>query len=186
MTHLPIPTFETERLILRAVTEADAPAYEKHFVDYAVINQLAAAVPWPYPQGGVLDWIQTHILPNQGKDLWAWGLVLKEPPTELIGCVELWRHGKPENRGFWLSRRYWGQGLMTEAVVPIMNYAFDVLGFESLVFANAVGNVRSRRIKEKTGARFVRTEPAQFVNPEYSEREVWELTKAEWIAHRGA
>jgi RimJ/RimL family protein N-acetyltransferase len=75
---------------------------------------------------------------------------------------------------------------MTEAVVPIMNCAFDDLGFEKLVFARAVGNVRSRRIKEKTGARFIRTEPAQFVNPEYSEREIWELTKDEWIACRDA
>ena len=180
-----LPTFETERLILRGITEADTPAYEKHFVDYAIISQLDSAIPWPYPQGGVLDWIRTHIVPNQGSELWAWGIVLKAQPAELIGCIELLRQGKPHNRGFWLSQRYWGQGLMTEAVVPVTNYAFDVLGFERLIFANAVGNVGSRRIKEKTGARFLRTEPAQLVNPEYSEREIWELTKEEWIASRG-
>lgn len=184
MIHL--PTFTTERLILRAVTEADVPAYERHFVDYAIISQLAAAIPWPYPQGGVLDWVHTHIVPNQGRDLWAWGLFLKEQPEELIGCVELLRHGKPENRGFWLSRTYWGRGLMTEATLPILDYAFGDLGFETLIFANAVGNVGSRRVKEKTGARLIRTEPAQFVNPAYREREIWELTKDEWIACRGA
>ena len=40
-----LPIFTTERLILREVTEADAPAYEKHFVDYEVISQLASVVP---------------------------------------------------------------------------------------------------------------------------------------------
>ena len=53
-----LPVFTTERLILREVTEADAPAYEKNFVDYEVINQLASVVPWPYPAGGVLDFIR--------------------------------------------------------------------------------------------------------------------------------
>jgi RimJ/RimL family protein N-acetyltransferase len=53
-----------------------------------------------------------------------------------------------------------------------------------LVFANAVGNERSHRIKEKTGARLLRTEPAKFVNPLYTEREIWEITKDEWNAFR--
>jgi hypothetical protein len=61
---------------------------------------------------------------------------------------------------------------------------FDHLGFEKLVFANAVGNVRSRRIKEKTGARQLRTEPAKFVNPLDTEREILEITKDEWNAFR--
>jgi RimJ/RimL family protein N-acetyltransferase len=73
---------------------------------------------------------------------------------------------------------------MTEAVLPITDYAFDSLGFERLFFSNAVGNQRSRRVKEKTGARFLRTEPANFVNPIYAGREVWELTKDEWRAFK--
>ena len=75
---------------------------------------------------------------------------------------------------------------MTEAVIPIMDYAFDVLGFEVLVFSNALGNDRSRRIKEKTGAKLIRTEPAQFVDPAFTERELWELTAAAWREFRQA
>ena len=59
-----------------------------------------------------------------------------------------------------------------------------MLGFEVLVFANAVGNLRSRRIKEKTGARLLRTEPAEFVDPSFKDREIWELSKSEWTAAR--
>jgi RimJ/RimL family protein N-acetyltransferase len=71
---------------------------------------------------------------------------------------------------------------MTEAVKPVTDYAFDVLGFERLVLANAVGNPASRRMKERIGAVFLRTEPANYVNPRYTEREVWELTKEFWKA----
>ena len=175
-----IPSFETDRLVLRGVTLADVPAYERHFIDYEVISHLSSGVPWPYPKDGVRDFLSDVVLPQQGEDKWLWGLFLKDDPEELIGAVELWRKGRPEHRGFWLGRAHWGQGLMTEAVIPVMDYAFDELGFETLVFANAVGNTASRRIKEKTGARLLRVEPATFVNPAYTEHEVWELTKAEW------
>jgi [ribosomal protein S5]-alanine N-acetyltransferase len=110
----------------------------------------------------------------------VWGILPKEQPSEIIGVVDLWRTGTPENRGFWLGRKYWGKGLMTEAVFPIMDYAFDVLGFERLFFSNALGNEKSRRVKEKTGARFLRTEPGKFVSPSYREREIWELTRDQW------
>lgn len=110
----------------------------------------------------------------------VWGIFLKEAPDELIGAVDLWREGKPEHRGFWLGRKYWGQGFMTEAVEPVMDYAFDELGFDVLIFANAVGNIGSRRIKEKTGARLLRVEPAKFVDPKFTEHEIWELRKEDW------
>jgi ribosomal-protein-alanine N-acetyltransferase len=175
-----IPTFETKRLILKEVSLADVPAYEKYFVDYEVIGHLSSTVPWPYPKNGVKEFLERFIIPEQGKDRWFWGIYLKDKPDEIIGGVDLWRKGKPENRGFWLGRPFWGNGYMTEAVEPVMSYAFDELGFEKLIFANAVGNSRSRRIKEKTGARLIDVRPAKFVNPGYTEHEVWELSKHEW------
>jgi RimJ/RimL family protein N-acetyltransferase len=175
-----VPKFETDRLILRGVTLEDEPSYKKNFVDYEVIRHLSAAVPWPYPENGIKDFIQRYIIPNQGKDHWIWGLFLKEEPDELVGVVDLWREGRPENRGFWLARRHWGKGLMTEAVRPIMDYAFRELNFEKLVFANALGNRSSRRIKEKTGAKLIDVRDAKFVDPQYTKHEIWELTKGDW------
>lgn len=179
------PLFLTQRLILRELTEADAESYEKNFATYDIVSELNKSVPWPFPKGGVLEYLNAEIFPKQGRVAWTWGIVLKDKPNEIIGTINLWREGTPENRGFWLAREYWGQGIMTEAVTPVMNYAFDNLGFEKLIFANAAGNFRSRRIKEKTGARLIRLEPAEFVNPDYKLREVWELTKLEWYRLQG-
>jgi RimJ/RimL family protein N-acetyltransferase len=175
-----LPVFETKRLILRAVKESDAGDWQKHFDDYEVIRNLSALVPWPYPKDGVLTFLKSQILPQLGINRWVWGIFLKDNPDELIGCVDLWREGKPEHRGFWLGKKYWNQGIMTEAVGPVMDYAFSELGFTVLVFANAVGNKRSRRIKEKTGARLLRVEPAKFVDPAFTEHEIWELRKEDW------
>ncbi len=175
-----IPIFETQRLILKGVTVDDIPSYERYFVDYEVISHLSSAVPWPYPKNGVEDFLNQFIFPDQGISQWLWGIFEKKNPDELIGVVHLWKQGRPENRGFWLGKPFWGKGYMTEAVEPVMDYAFDHLGFTKLVFANAVGNEKSRRVKVKTGARFIDIRPAKFVNPSYTEHEIWELTKDEW------
>lgn len=180
-----LPTFATERLLLRAVAPADIPYYEKHFIDYEVISHLSSAVPWPYPPNGVSDFLNQFIFPAQGRDQWLWGIFEKQNPSELIGVVHLWREGRPENRGFWLGKPFWGKGYMTEAVGPVMDYAFNSLGFDKLTFANAVGNEKSRRVKEKTGARLLEVKPAKFVNPTYTEHEVWELTADDWKKTRG-
>lgn len=65
-----IPRFETERLLLRGVTLADEQAYKRNFVDYEVIRHLSVAVPWPYPESGIRDFIHNFILPNQGRNRW--------------------------------------------------------------------------------------------------------------------
>ena len=177
---------ETDRLVLRPISERDVPAYEKHFVDYDVIRHLSRKTPWPYPDNGVYEYVTEHIIPSQGNDRWYWGIYLKNRNDELVGGIELWRPGNPENRGFWLGKSHWGNGYMTEAVIPVIDIAFNELGFSILVFSNAKGNDRSGRVKEKTQARYIRTEPFSFVDPVYTEREIWELTKQEWMSRIAA
>ncbi|CAO3420012.1 GNAT family N-acetyltransferase [Azospirillum doebereinerae] len=174
-----IPQLFTERLTLRGVTEADVEAYERNFIDYEVVRHLSAVIPWPYPEDGISTFIRDQVLPVQGRDRWVWGLHLKGVDG-LIGAIDLWRPGRPENRGFWLGRSFWGRGYMTEAVVRVTDFAFQDLGFDHLVFTNAVGNRRSHDIKARTGATLVGVAPAKFVDPAYNEHEIWRLTKEQW------
>ncbi len=176
-----IPVFETKRLLLREVKLSDSDSYQKNFVDYNVIRYLSSLVPWPYPENGVYEFIKNEIIPNQGIDRWMWGIFIKDKPNELIGCIDLWKSGKPEHRGFWLARKHWNKGFMTEATHPILDYAFNSLGFKELIFANALGNIASRRIKEKTGCEFIKTTPAKYVDPEFTEQELWRLTREQWV-----
>lgn len=179
-----IPTFETQRLILRGVLESDAEEYARHFINYEVIRHLAAGVPWPYPDDGIMTYIKDQILPFQGDSKWVWAITFKESPDTLIGVVELLSGEYPFNRGFWLGEQFWGKGIMMEAVEPVTDFAFQTLGFKVLTFANAAGNIRSARIKEKSGARFVRRESAKFVDPNLLERDVFELTPQDWLGRK--
>jgi RimJ/RimL family protein N-acetyltransferase len=124
------------------------------------------------------------LMPNQGITNWTWAICLKDSPNQLIGVIELIRDRRPSNRGFWLDRDYRGKNYMAEAAAVVNDYAFNVLGFDKLVFDNAVGNVPSRKIKERTGATFIGIVKARFVDPQITELEQWELTKDAWQAYR--
>lgn len=184
MSKIITPTFETQRLILRELTLSDKESYQKNFNNYEVIKNLSAAVPWPYPENGAEFFIQNIVKPNQGITRWDWAITLKTHPSEVIGSIGLFHPGAPENRGFWLAQKYWGQGLMTEAVTPVTEFAFNILNLNELVFANAVGNTKSRRVKEKTGATFSESRPLKFVNPDFTHSEYWKLSKEDWLKSR--
>ncbi len=176
-----IPSFYTERLILRAPSMEDAKSYQEHFDDYEVIRNLSNAIPWPYPTNGAYEYLKNVVIPMQGKDRWTWGIYLKSKPLELIGCVDIFKRSDRGNRGFWLGRKFWNQGIMSEAVKPIVDYAFLQLGFEKLIFENALGNMGSRKIKEKTGARFIGIKNSLHVDPKLNQSEQWELRRENWL-----
>lgn len=179
-----IPTFHTERLILKAPNLNDAENYQKYFSDYEVVRNLSDLIPWPYPENGAREYLNNIVIPLQGKDRWTWGIYTKEKPGELIGCIDLFKRRTDRgNRGFWLGKKFWNQGMMTEAVKPITDYAFLHLGFDKLAFNNAQGNIGSRRVKEKTGARFIGTKISSHVDPSLNQSEQWELTREDWLKH---
>jgi RimJ/RimL family protein N-acetyltransferase len=53
--------------------------------------------------------------------------------------------------GYWLGRRYWGRGIMTEAVQSATQWAFDTLRVRR-IWANVMEpNTASARVLEKSG-----------------------------------
>lgn len=178
----PVPLLLTERLRLEPLSMEHATSYREHFVDYEVIRHLSSTVPWPYPEDGVETYFRDHVLRGMGESCWHWALCLLDKPGETIGSVGLFWPGIPENRGFWLGRAFWGKGYMGEAVEAVNTFAFTELGCEQLILSNAVGNRRSRRVKERNGAVYMGVAPSGFVDPEYTESERWLLTRDAWFS----
>lgn len=180
MNQYQVLSIETDRLLLRAHTLEDSQSYQKHFATYSVISNMAKNVPWPYPEDGAYNYLKNFILPEQGLTRWDWAITLKENPSEVIGSVGLWKEALPGNRGFWLSEKYWNMGLMSEATAPIIDFAFNELNFK--ILTNAAENKGSRRVKEKSGAVLVSLSTVDYNNPEYSDSEIWVLTKKAWFS----
>jgi [ribosomal protein S5]-alanine N-acetyltransferase len=89
------------------------------------------------------------------------------------------------NRGFWLAPEFQNRGLMTEAVIAVTGYWFDVLRFTVLRVPKAVGNAASRRISEETGMRVIGVEDQDYVSGRLP-AEIWKITDQEWREKRAS
>ena len=173
---------ETSRLLLSPLALDDAEQVQPLFAQWEIVQHLNGKVPWPFPDDGVLIYYREVALPAIARqEEWHWTARRRESPDEVIGAIGLTRG--EINRGFWLTQRWQGQGLMTEAVAAVNDYWFDVLGFPLLRTTKAVANIGSRRISEKTGMRIVSVGESDYVKGRLPS-ETWEITAAEWRVWR--
>lgn len=77
---------------------------------------------------------------------------------EPIGIIDVVNYidGDPEI-GYCLSKKYWNQGLMTEACEAFVKYLFDI-GFAKVLIKAVVENIGSNRVIEKCGFKFAHQE----------------------------
>ncbi len=176
-----IPEGTTERLILRPLELADAPRIQYLFPHWEIVRYLQNRVPWPYPSDGAEFYCREIALPQMERgEAWHWTIRLRCAPAEMIGFISLVK-GEADNRGFWLSPPWQGQGLMSEACAWANDFWFDVLGFPVLRVAKAAANTASRRISERQGMRLVGVAEKDYVSGRLPS-EVWEITADEWRA----
>ena len=58
--------------------------------------------------------------------------------------------------GFVLSQKYWGLGIMSEAVIKVLHYGFFEENIDSVVCSHFINNIQSKRVIEKCGFRYQR------------------------------
>lgn len=181
------PVLETDRLILRPLTIADAPAVQKYFNNWNVIKNMGAQVPWPYPDDGAEDFLKNSSLPRMAKgEAHVWAMTLK-PDDACIGVMEFRLQANAEgHRGFWLAEHLWGQGLMSEATAAVNDFVFDVLGFDEFIETNAEWNVASRELKKKSGAVFIEAIDKPQPGGGTRKTETWRITRDGWKGARRA
>ncbi len=82
-----------------------------------------------------------------------WGMFLNDS-TRLIGLVGIYHveaHNQRAEVGYILHRDFHNQGLVTEAVETVVDFAFNTLEFHSLAAVIDTSNIASERVLIKTG-----------------------------------
>lgn len=87
-------------------------------------------------------------------------------------------HIKNAELGYWLAEPFWGQGIMTKAVIQIVDYGFKNLDINR-IFASPFGsNIGSQKVLEKAGfvleAKF---EDTIYKNGEYLDELIFAVRK---------
>lgn len=148
---------ETQRLILRPWRKTDLD----DFYEYARVDgvgQMAGWEPHTSPEGSkkILDSFIRHKktfaleLKQTGKVIGSLGLEEPADDASPLSGREI---------GYVLSKDYWGQGLMPEAVKAVIDYCFDTLDYDWLTCGHFVWNTQSRRVIEKCGFVFQKEVP---------------------------
>lgn len=144
------PLLETDRLLLRQITPDDAEGMFTNFSDPEVTKWFFEQPLTKLEQ--VLGFINAFKSEFEQEEGLTWALVLKT--TDLFvgtcgyGSVEVGSNG---DMGFDLARKYWGQGLMSEALTATINYGFESLGLVKVEAHSYSSNTRAISLLEKMG-----------------------------------
>ena len=151
----------TSRLRLRPIRRNDAPRVQALCSNWDVARMLSR-VPYPNPVELVEAWTGAQAAAWKSGAAYNFAIehrAIKHRET-LIGVVGVARRddGAPESGyeiGYWLGEPWWGQGLMTEAVGRIVEFARADLGLDKLRSDYFADNPASGRIQEKCGFRII-------------------------------
>jgi len=137
----------SERLLLRPVWSEDWQAVYGGIADEGVVRNLASA-PWPYSEQDACDFTALPVEPHFPRFL-----IARAQDSALIGCIGIDRTDAFEDGaelGYWIARRFWGQGFATEAGRAVVEIA-RVLGYERLMAMHFLDNPASGKVLEKIG-----------------------------------
>lgn len=146
--------FETDRLILRRFTEADAGLLLYLNSDPEVLTYLHE--PLLEDEEHSLEILRTIILPQYEKNLGRWAVHKKEDNAFIGWCGLKYRPEIEEiDLGYRFIKTAWGKGFATEAASHTLEHGFKVLQLPLITGRAHIGNAGSIKVLEKIGMKFI-------------------------------
>ena len=174
------PEIRTSRLLLRAVRMEDTGDIHAYTRNPNVLRYTTGTTPGEFAEteafvGGLV---------NKPTGAFAWAIRLTGS-SEVIGVIEF---GVPDGItgavDYALAEEHWNQGIMTEAVRAVLNWAFRTHPSLEAVSSSAMtANPASTRVQEKCGMKIQRIERETW--PKFSESvelSVCGISREEWAA----
>lgn len=148
------PILETERLILRPLTAADAQTV---FENWASDPDVAKFMRWAVHKdvSETAQWLASEEALIDSDAVYNWGFVLKRT-GELIGSGGLvFKEEKGMYElGYNIMKKYWNNGLTTEAARKIIEYGKDALKQNTFYCCHAKDNPASGKVMTKIGFQY--------------------------------
>lgn len=146
----------TQRLLLRPWRQEDLD----DFYEYASVEGVGQMAGWlPHKNEvesqKILDTFirekKTFAIELEGRVIGSVGIETydeeKIPEVQALRCREL---------GYVLSKAYWGQGLMPEAVKAVLDYLFQDVKLDAVLCGHFERNAQSARVQQKCGFHFLK------------------------------
>jgi len=169
---------ETERLWIRAPHAGDGPAvYEATVETLEDLRRFPSSLRWAIDTPSVE---RAESFCRRGAALWLLRadlpmLLFHKAAGEFVGGTGLHRFDWAERRfeiGWWCRKRYQRQGLITEAVRAIIEYAFAHLGARRIFAIGDDANTASWRVCERVGMVYEGTMRGERGDPDGTRRDM--------------
>jgi ribosomal-protein-alanine N-acetyltransferase len=165
MTTFTIPTLETERLILRAPDPSD-------FEAYAVFNasEQTKGVGGPYSRQQAFTRICTLVGHWQMRGFGRWMIADRETNAPLGVSGLYFPEDWPEPEIAWtVFAEAEGKGIAFEAATRARQYAYETMGWTTVISCVMADNTRSLALAERMGC----TYEGVFTHEEFGELGIW-------------
>jgi len=167
---------ETSRLILRLPRTDDLDAWSEMMTDEVAARFIGGTAP------RAVCWRQLITMIGawhaQGFAMFS---VIEKETGRWVGRLGPWQpEGGPGTEIGWaIVRDRWGRGYAGEGAVAAANWAFDTLGWSSVIHSIAPANLASQRVAQKLGSRNLG--PGKLPPPYQDDRvDIWGQTREEW------
>jgi RimJ/RimL family protein N-acetyltransferase len=171
---------ETERLILRPTAAEDFEGWAALMADEENAKHVGGPQPRAVAWRGFLSMAGSWAI--QGYGMFS---VIEKSTGRWIGRLGPWYpEGWPGTEVGWgIVRDAWGQGYAPEGAAAAMDWAFDTLGWTTIIHSIAPDNLASRAVARKLGSTLLG--PGHLPEP-YHEKtiELWGQTREQWRKRR--
>lgn len=156
MNHTGTPILQTKRLVLRPFRLEDA---QDMFDNWASGPEVTRFLTWPtHTSVEVSRYVLNDWAPHYNEpDYYHWAITID---GHAIGSMAVVDHDDRVGKahiGYALSRRWWRQGITSEALQAVMDYLFDVVGYQRLESRHDPRNPNSGAVMRKCGMKYEAT-----------------------------
>lgn len=148
------PILETQRIILRPLKVSDA---EHIYKSWTSDPEVAKYMIWDLHKSveDTIEWLKLEEQDIDNDYKYGWGFVLKET-GELFGSGGIYYKSEQGcyELGYNIMKKYWGQGLTTEAGKAMLDFAVNALGEKKFFCRHAVDNIGSMKVMIKLGFQY--------------------------------
>ncbi|GAA0116354.1 GNAT family N-acetyltransferase [Clostridium senegalense] len=150
LKHKETEKLETERLILRKFKEADALDM---FNNWASDSEVTKYLSWSAHKSVEISKQLIEMWINNYKNMeqYQWAIELKET-GHAIGNISLLEINNDDENcevGYCIGKAFWNKGIMTEALLKVIEFGFNEIGFQRIGARFDVNNFASGRVMEK-------------------------------------
>ncbi len=175
---------ETDRLVIRPVREVDLPA----IFEYASRDEVAEYVTFnAHETLEDTKRFYEYAKKNYAQGMFEpMGITIKENGDDkVIGTIGVFTSGSKSftaEFGYALHSDYWGRGIMTEALVAMIDFSFSNLPYERLQARCMVENSASGKVMEKAGMTYEGTfRNLMYVKEKFRTLKCYAILRSEWV-----